>query len=108
MDRTFVRGNLNLLILSLLHSGPLYGLQVAKQINALIDDGNPLSYGSLYPALHRLETQGFLLGTDRPSPAGARPVREYALTDAGRAHLADLKAAQQDFQRTLTALWGEG
>lgn len=107
MDRAFVRGNLNLLILSLLHSGPHYGLQVAKEINALIDGDGLLSYGSLYPALHRLESQGLIQGTDGPSPEGARPIRQYALTEAGRAHLADLKAAQRSFQRTLAALWGE-
>lgn len=109
MERDFVRGNLNMLILTLLQQEPLYGLQIAKQLGALIDDtdAQPLSYGSVYPALHRLEKHRFIEGNDAPSEAGARPIRQYHLTLAGAAELARLQAAQHDFIQQLKVLWGE-
>lgn len=99
-----------MLILSLLQQGPLYGLQVAKQLAALIDgqdDAPPLSYGSVYPALHRLEQQALIAGIDAPSPGGARPIRQYHLTAEGAIELKRLQAAQRKFVEQLSALWGE-
>lgn len=108
MERELIRGNLNLLILTLLHGGPLYGLQIAKQLGMLVDDAESrISYGSVYPALHRLEQQALIQGTSLPSAEGARPVRQYSLTPAGSAELTRLQTAQLDFIRQLKALWGE-
>lgn len=108
MERDFVRGNLNMLILTLLHAGPLYGLQVARQLGTLIDDSEaPISFGSVYPALHRLEQQGLIQGTLLPSDEGARPIRQYSLTPAGNAELTRLQTAQLDFIRQLQALWAK-
>ena len=108
MERDLVRGNLNMLILSLLHGGPLYGLQIAKQLGTLVDDAESrISYGSVYPALHRLEQQGLIQGTSLPSAEGARPIRQYALTPAGNAELTRLQTAQLEFIGQLKALWGK-
>jgi PadR family transcriptional regulator, regulatory protein PadR len=107
MDRSSVRGNLKLLILSLLEGEAQYGLQLAKTINAMIDDGTVLSYGSLYPALHSLEHDGFIEGVERPSAEGGRPIREYRLTGTGLEHLGQLKRAQREFQSVLFQLWRE-
>lgn len=98
---------MKLLILSLLEGEAQYGLQMAKNINGMIDDGTILSYGSLYPALHSLEQKGFIVGVELPSLEGGRPIREYRLTSTGRDHLEYLKQTQRDFQRVLSWLWGE-
>ena len=86
-----LRGTLNMLIMRVLRESPTHGYGIMKQIEA--DSGNVLKLeeGSLYPALHRLEKDGFLTSEWRQSESNRR-AKFYGLTDAGR-KLLDMEIA---------------
>jgi transcriptional regulator len=81
-----LQGTLDLLILKLLAREPLHGWNVSKQIQLLSGDVLSVGQGSLYPALHRLEHQGWIRAEWKDSDVG-RPAKFYALTRAGRKQL---------------------
>ena len=62
-----VQGTLDLLILKVLSLEPAHGWAIAKRIQQISSDVLQVQQGSLYPALHRLEQQGWI------QPPGARP-----------------------------------
>jgi transcriptional regulator len=82
-----LQGTVDLLILKTLARGSLHGWGIAKRIQALSSDVLSVQQGSLYPALHRLEQQGWIVAEWRPSDAG-RPAKFYSLTKDGRRQLA--------------------
>ncbi|MBB5235168.1 helix-turn-helix transcriptional regulator [Deinococcus budaensis] len=105
MDLNLFKGNLDLIVLSVLERGGGYGLDITKRVNALTHGYFTLNAGSLYPALHRLERAGFL-GAQEETPArGGPPVRTYTLTAAGRAELERRRASYDTFDRALRSLW---
>lgn len=77
-----LKGTLPLLVLATLRDGELHGYEIARRIRARSGDAFTLSEGSLYPALHRLETDGALEATWREGEAGPRR-RYYRLTRSG-------------------------
>lgn len=77
-----LKGTLPLLILSVIGDGELYGYELAQELRARSGALFAPSEGSLYPALHRLEAEGVLVGTWRPGPSGPRR-RYYRLTPKG-------------------------
>ena len=81
-----LRGTLDLLILKTLTWGPAHGYTVARWIQQLTDDVLQVGEGSLYPALHRLEEQGWVASEWRRSENN-RKAKFYKLTTAGRAQL---------------------
>jgi PadR family transcriptional regulator PadR len=81
-----LQGTLDLLILRTIATGPLHGWAVAKRIQALSGEVLAVGQGSLYPALHRLEQQGWLRAEWKDSDLG-RPAKVYWLTRAGRKQL---------------------
>jgi transcriptional regulator len=80
-------GNLNLLILKSLETGPQHGLAVARMIRSASDDVLQIEEGALYPALHRLEADGLVKASWGASETNRR-AKYYALTAAGRRALA--------------------
>ena len=82
-----LQGTLDLLILRSISREPLHGWGIAKRIQALSDDVLSVQQGSLYPALHRLEQQGWIEAEWRDSDLG-RSAKFYSLTRAGRKQLA--------------------
>ena len=82
-----VRGTLDLLILRTLATAPLHGWAIAKRIESRSRDALLVQQGSLYPALHRLEQQGWIEAEWRKSETG-REAKFYALTRSGRSQLA--------------------
>jgi transcriptional regulator len=80
-------GTLDLLILRTLQSQPLHGWAIAERIQQISQDVLQVNQGSLYPALHRLEHQGWIEAEWRVSELGRR-ARYYTLTAAGRRQLA--------------------
>jgi PadR family transcriptional regulator, regulatory protein PadR len=87
-----LQGTLDLLILKTLAREPLHGWAIAKRIQARSGDILTVGQGSLYPALHRLERQGWVRAEWRASDLG-RDAKFYALTRAGRNQLErELKA----------------
>lgn len=81
-----VQGTLDLLILKTLALEPKHGWAIAKRIQQVSRDELKVSQGSLYPALHRLEGQGWIEAEWGPSDTG-REAKFYSLTRAGRKHL---------------------
>lgn len=79
-------GTLDLLILRTLVFGPAHGHSVAKQIRRVSDEVLQIETGSLYPALHRLEAQGWISSAWQISDKGKR-AKYYRLTPAGRKQL---------------------
>jgi len=81
-----LQGTLDLLILQILTREPLHGWAIAKRIQLLSGDVLTFGQGSLYPALHRLEQQGWIDAEWKDSELG-RTAKFYALTPEGRKQL---------------------
>jgi PadR family transcriptional regulator PadR len=81
-----LQGTLDLLILKTLTREPLHGWGIGKKILLLSNDVLSVQQGSLYPALHRLEQQGWI-ESDWKDTALGRPAKFYSLTKEGREQL---------------------
>jgi transcriptional regulator len=81
-----LQGTLDLLILRTLVFGPDHGLGIARAIQQQSDDVLLVDHGSLYPALQRLEHQGWIKAKWGTS-TNNRKARFYELTKSGREHL---------------------
>ena len=82
-----LQGTLDLLILKTLVKEPVHGWGISKRIQVLSGDVLSVGQGSLYPALHRLEQQGWIKAEWKESDLG-RPAKFYALTRDGKKQLA--------------------
>lgn len=82
-----LQGTLDLLILRTLLFGPAHGHGIGKHIRTMSEDVLRVETGSLYPALHRLEAQGWISSAWQLSDKGKR-AKYYQLTRSGRAQLA--------------------
>lgn len=81
-----LQGTLDLLILRTLATGPKHGWAVSERIQQISEDVLQVNQGSLYPALHRLEQQGWIKAEWGVSELGRR-ARFYRLTPAGKKQL---------------------
>lgn len=81
-----LQGTLDLLILKTLATEPKHGWAIAKRIQQISNEVLQVQQGSLYPALHRLEQQGWIRAKWNESETG-RQAKFYSLTAAGRAQL---------------------
>jgi PadR family transcriptional regulator, regulatory protein PadR len=87
-DQTDVlQGTLDLLIMRTIALEPMHGWAIAQRIQHISDDLLRVRQGSLYPALHRLEHQGWITA-DWGASENNRRARYYSLTKAGRTQLA--------------------
>jgi PadR family transcriptional regulator PadR len=82
-----VQGTLDFLILKTISLEPLHGWAIAQRIRQLSGDVLLVQQGSLYPALHKLEAQGFISAEWDTSEANRR-AKYYSLTRAGKKRLA--------------------
>ena len=98
-----LRGTLDLLILRTLDLQPMHGSAVADRISQLTHGTFQVKAGSLFPALHRLEQEGWIEGEWRESAEGRR-VRSYTLTRSGRRQLGVEKKAWARIVQAMTAL----
>ena len=81
-----LRGTLDLLILRTLQPGPMHGWAISERIQQISENLLQVNQGSLYPALHRLEHQGWISAEWGISDAGRR-AKFYHLTSSGRKQL---------------------
>jgi PadR family transcriptional regulator PadR len=81
-----IQGTLDLLILQMLAREPIHGWGIAKRIQQLSDDVLSVGQGSLYPALYRLEQQGWISAAWKDSDLG-RSAKFYSLTRQGKRQL---------------------
>jgi PadR family transcriptional regulator PadR len=102
MTRTpdLLPGTLALLILRTLQKDPLHGWAISERIQQISEDVLQINQGSLYPALHRLEHQGWSAAEWKVSELGRR-AKYYHLTTAGRRQLA---VEAREWERMATAI----
>ena len=81
-----IQGTLDLLILKTISIEPMHGWAIAKRIEQVSEDVLQVTQGALYPALHRLEQQGWVLSKWRATDTG-REAKFYQLTKPGRVQL---------------------
>jgi PadR family transcriptional regulator, regulatory protein PadR len=81
-----LQGTLDLLILQTLQWGPQHGYSIGRSISITSGDVLEVDAGSLYPALHRLERQGWVKSRWKQSENQQR-VKEYRLTNSGKKQL---------------------
>src|SRR5690349_7786593 len=87
-----VQGTVDLLILKTIALEPLHGWAIAQRIRQLSEDVLQVQQGSLYPALQRLEKQGWITA-DWGASENNRRARFYRLTKAGQKRLAKEEAS---------------
>ena len=96
-----LQGTLDLLILRTLQGGAQHGWAISERIQQISEDVLQVNQGSLYPALHRLEHQGWIVADWGVSELGRR-ARFYRLTPKGRKQL----DAERESWTRLTAAIG--
>src|SRR5258708_30298125 len=95
-----LKGTLDLLILRTLQGGAMHGWAISERIQQISQDVLQVNQGSLYPALHRLEHQGWIQAEWGISELGRR-ARFYHLTTAGRKQL---QIESENWARLTTAI----
>ena len=93
-------GTLELLILKTLSLEPMHGLGVSKRLEQLTGGTFQVNPGSFFPALHRMEEEGFIAGTWGRSDNN-RQAKFYKLTRAGRRRQ---KQQERDWRRTVAVI----
>ena len=81
-----IQGTLDLLILKTISIEPKHGWAIAKRIQQVSEEALQITQGALYPALHRLEQQGWISAKWRVTETG-REAKFYQLTKAGAGQL---------------------
>ena len=97
-----MRGHLDLLLLSVLQSGPAHGYAVVSALRDRSEGTFDLPEGTVYPALHRLEEAG-RVSSSWDTTSGRRR-RVYALTEAGREACAEQRAEWRGLVRGVQAV----
>ena len=99
-----VKGHLDLLLLGVLQRGPQHGYAIITALREGSGGDFDLPEGTIYPALHKLESSG-LISSDW-SMADGRKRRVYELTAAGQAALAERRREWRRFVRRVDAVMG--
>jgi PadR family transcriptional regulator PadR len=98
-----LRGTLDLMILRTLLPGPSHGHAIAKDIQRTSEDLLQVETGSLYPALYRLEANGWVAASWEKSEKGKR-ARYYRITPLGQKQLAREQSKWDAFARAMGLL----
>lgn len=96
-----LQGTLDMLILKTLSRGPLHGYGISQDIQRVSGDVLQVEEGSLYPALQRLQIQGWVKSEWQKSPLNRR-ARYYSLTPAGRKQLEHEETSFDEMVRAIT------
>ena len=94
--RDLMKGSTDSLLLYLISQQPMYGYQIIKELERRSQGYFRFKEGTLYPALHRLERAGLILGKWQVLPSG-RQRRYYYITGKGRYALVEKRNQWQDF-----------
>lgn len=99
------KGTLPTLILEVLAHEPSHGYRIAQQIKQRSEGVLDFREGTLYPALHKLESEGLVDSYEEVEKG--RPRRYYRITKSGRAALAKDRAEWRELSRAVTSILGE-
>ncbi len=95
-----LRGTLDLLVLKALSLEPLHGVGISRRITQMTTGAFQVSFGSLFPSLHRMEERGWVEAEWRTSENNRR-ARYYRLTSLGRAQL---KVEERDWNQVVKVM----
>jgi PadR family transcriptional regulator PadR len=98
-----VQGHVDGMLLAVLSDGPLHGYGLTEELRRRSGGEFDLAEGTLYPALHRLESSGLL--SSRWEVVGGRRRRVYALSRSGRRAVVDRRASWRAFRRAVDAVF---
>ena len=101
--RDLMKGSTASLLLYLISQQPMYGYQIIKELETRSQGYFKFKEGTLYPALHRLERAGLILGKWQVPP-GSRQRRYYHITDKGRHILAEKRDQWRDFLAAMNLI----
>jgi PadR family transcriptional regulator len=104
IDKDLVAASSTPLVLAILGEGESYGYAILKRVRELSEGELEWTDGMLYPLLHRLRRLGYVTTEWRVPPEGRRR-RYYAITDDGRAALADQQKQWGAVTRALGDVW---
>lgn len=107
IDKDLVAASATPLVLAILRDGESYGYAILKRVRELSAGELEWTDGMLYPLLHRLERLG-LVTTEWHSPPEGRRRKYYALTDDGRAALAEHQRQWEAVTRAMREVFGGG
>ena len=100
-----LKGTLPTLILEALKQEPSHGYRIAQKIKERSQGVLDFKEGTLYPALHKLESEGMVESYD--SVENGRPRRHYRITKSGRGMLVKDRAEWREVSRAVTTILGE-
>jgi PadR family transcriptional regulator, regulatory protein PadR len=100
-----LQGTLDMLVLRTLRAGALHGYGIAKSIRSVSNEALDIEFGSLYPALKRLEAQGWI-ASDWQTSEHNRRAKFYKLTAAGRKQLLREHSKWADFVSAVARIMG--
>ena len=104
IDKDLVAASATPLVLAILADGESYGYAILKRVRELSGGEFEWTDGMLYPLLHRLRRLGYVTAEWRTPPEGRRR-RYYAITDEGRAALAEQQRQWVTVTRALGDVW---
>ena len=104
IDKDLVAASATLLVLAILGESESYGYAILKRVRALSEGELEWTDGMLYPLLHRLLRLGYVTTEWRTPPEGRRR-KYYAITDEGRAALAEQQQQWVAVTRALNDVW---
>lgn len=100
-----IQGTLDMLVLRTLLFGPLHGYGIAKAIRSTSNEALDIEFGSLYPALKRLELKGWIASKWETSEHNRR-LKNYRLTAAGRKQLRQERSQWAEFVNAVARVMG--
>lgn len=104
-DREFLSGTITVLILGLLAERPMYGYEILQEAGRRSAREFQLKEGSLYPALHKMQRDGFLKSAWKHHESG-RQRKYYALTAKGRRRSESKRAQWEQITLAVRAILG--
>jgi PadR family transcriptional regulator, regulatory protein PadR len=102
-----LQGTLDMLILKTLQWGPQHGYGIIQAVRASTNDVLQVETGSLYPALHRLEKQGWLAAEWKQTESNQR-AKYYRITAAGKRQLAREHARWTQLSHAIASIMNRG
>jgi transcriptional regulator len=102
-----LQGTLALLVLKTLRRGPMHGYGITLHIQRVSNDVLRVEEGSLYPALHRMEQDGWI-EADWATSENNRRARYYRLTAKGRKQLADEEKSWERLTQAVASVLAVG
>jgi len=97
---SLLRGTVDLLVLKAVSLEPLHGVGISRRIGQMTRGAVQISYGSLFPALHRMEEKGWLEAEWRTSDNNRR-AKYYRITKSGKRQL---RTEEKDWERVVAAV----